>query len=64
MTKRVKSAVLSNVSLDINPPVESTPKTPIKELKIPVFPIGAGVDIGLDGIGGARIALTVAGWKP
>ena len=28
--------------------------------KMPVLPMGAGVEMGLDGMGGARMALTVA----
>ena len=61
MTNKVKIAVFNRVSLDIRPPVESTPKTPINDEKMPVFPMGAGEEMGLDGIGGARMALTVAG---
>lgn len=60
MTRSVKRAVLMSVRRLMSPPVESTPSTPIKLEKIPVLPMGAGVEMGRDGIGGARMAFTVA----
>jgi len=60
MKSRVKRAVLSRVSRLTIP---STPIKDIKEEKMPVFPKGAGVEMGLLGIGGARMAFTVAGGK-
>lgn len=63
MTSSVNNAVLRSVNLFINPPGPETPARDKMFEKIPVLPSGAGVDNGLDGIGGARMALTVAEGK-
>ena len=56
MTNSVNSAVFNRVSRLKRPPTESTPKRPKNEPIMFCGPIGAGVEKGLDGIGGARMA--------